>query len=422
MKAYLSRILITALLLTVFASSADALRVGAALRVLTPEKLMPLSGGVGEPDPAIGKRGDLFARAMVFEDGDTRIALVGVDYLGFPGVLGDQIRAKVKGIPGTNILIGASHTHSAPDMYAFPDGKGGHSGDMDYIAWVIDQTAAAINEAVSKLEPAVLKINVGEAKGKIAFNYYAPQLYDPRCGVIQALTPDSEKVIATLVNYASHPEVLGTSRGMLSPDFCGPLYERIEEKTGGMALFMNGAQGGMVTADNRDVPDTTEAMWQECIRIGNPLADEALRIVSDAPIQSDPKVFCAAERLRFPITSPLIKQLFGHSGLDYSSVSEGDTISTQMNLLNIGTAQLVNIPGEALPNIGYYLKRKMPTEHPFLLGLTNDAFGYILSRVDFSSFKRYDYVTETSLGEGTGPILIGSILGMVEKYPKPAQP
>jgi hypothetical protein len=404
------------------AGSADALRVGAAVTVLTPKEPMPLSGGVGTPAPPKGQLGDLFARVMVFEEGETRVAIVGLDYLGFPGVLGDQIRAKVQGVPGSNILIGASHTHSGPDMYAFPDGQGGHNGDMDYIQWVIDQTAATINTAVERLEPAVLKINVGEARGKIAFNYYAPQLYDPRVSVIQALKPDGETVIATLVNYASHPEVLGSKRGMLSPDFCGPLYDRIESKAGGVAVFMNGAQGGMVTADNRDVPEDTESMWKECVRIGELLADEALRVVSEAPVQAAPKVFCASERLSFPVTSPLIMQLFDHSGLDYSSVSDGKNISTQMNLVNIGTAQLVTIPGEALPNIGYYLKRNMPGDHDFLLGLTNDAFGYILSRVDFMSFERYDYVTRTSLGEGTGPILIEKILSMVEKYPAPATP
>src|SRR5690606_39640569 len=113
-------------------------------------------------------------------------------------------------------------------------------------------------------------------------------------------------------------------------------------------------------------------------------------------------------------TSPLILQLFGSSGLDYASVSDGTNISTQMNLINLGTAQLVNIPGEALPNIGYYLKRKMPTEHAFLLGLTNDAFGYILTREDFDSFKRYDYVSRTSLGEMTGEIYIREVLEWLE--------
>jgi hypothetical protein len=99
-----------------------------------------------------------------------------------------------------------------------------------------------------------LKITVGEAKGKIAYNYYAPQLYDPRYGVIQAIAStgkNKNKVIATLVNYAIHPEVLGSGRGILSPDLCGPLYDRIESNVGGIATFMNAARGGMITADVR---------------------------------------------------------------------------------------------------------------------------------------------------------------------------
>lgn len=411
--------LLVAIGLLLAAVPAGALEVGAALRVVTPEELLPISGGTGPPAPATGQKGDLFARAMVFEDGDTRVAIVGVDTLGFPGVLADQVRAKVPGIPAENILIGATHTHSAPDLYAFPDGQGGHGGDMAYINWVVEETAAAINAAVENLAPAALKINVGEAKGKIAYNYYAPELYDPRCGVIQAIEPDSGKVIATLVNYASHPEVLGTGRQTLSPDFCGPLYDRIEAKAGGMALYMNGAQGGMVTADVRGADGEDVQTWEECIRIGNLLADEALRIVKDAPVQSSPELYCAAERLEFPITSPLIQQILEHSGLDYSSVSDGSTLTTQVNLVNLGTAQMVTIPGEALPNIGYYLKRKMPAEHDFLLGLTNDALGYILTKEDFESFKRYDYISRTSLGEATGPILVDGILDLVARHPAP---
>ena len=44
------------------------------------------------------------------------------------------------------------------------------------------------------------------------------------------------------------------------------------------------------------------------------------------------------------------------------------TISTRVNLVNLGNAQILTIPGEALPNIGLYLKRQMPGEHNFLFG------------------------------------------------------
>lgn len=54
-----------------------------------------------------------------------------------------------------------------------------------------------------------------------------------------------------------------------------------------------------------------------------------------------------------------------------------------------------------------------------MFGLTNDAFGYILTKVDFKSFPRYDYVSRTSLGEMTGEILIEASLGLVAKCPAP---
>jgi len=51
------------------------------------------------------------------------------------------------------------------------------------------------------------------------------------------------------VNYACHPEVIGAGQGIMSPDFVGPLYDRIGQRTGGVGIFVNSALGGMVTAD-----------------------------------------------------------------------------------------------------------------------------------------------------------------------------
>lgn len=395
-----------------YGSFGQTFRAGASVRVITPDPLLPVSGGIGTPKKTTEKKGDLFARALVFERDGKRVAIVSVDNLGWTAVLGDRSRKLIKGIPPENILIGATHTHSAPDAYGFPDENGKSFADLKYLDWCVQQIADAVNEAVQKLEPASLKIAVGEAKGKIAYNYYAPQLYDPRCGVIQAIATsgkNKDKVLATLVNYAVHPEVLGSGRGILSPDLCGPLYERVEAKAGGVAIFMNGAQGGMVTADVRLEEGNEANTWDECVRIGTLLADEALRIVQDAPIQADPDVFCASRKIQFPVDSKIMRYILKNSPLKISTTSD-DSISTRLNYLRIGTARVLTIPGEALPNIGFYMKRKMGTDHAFLFGLTNDAFGYMLTKVDFNSFKRYDYVTRTSLGEMTGEIYMQEVL------------
>jgi hypothetical protein len=54
-----------------------------------------------------------------------------------------------------------------------------------------------------------------------------------------------------------------------------------------------------------------------------------------------------------------------------------------------------------------------------LLGLTNDAFGYILTKVDFNSFERYDYISRTSLSETMGEIFMDEALKFVDACPRP---
>ncbi|MPR33100.1 hypothetical protein [Salmonirosea aquatica] len=415
------RLFLAVLLFLPVGLAAQGLSAGAAKRVITPDPLLPVSGGIGTPKKSLEKKGDLFVRAMVLEKGDVRVAFVSIDNLGWPSVLGDKSRALVKGIKPENILIAATHTHSAPDAYGFPNEKGESFADLKYLDWCVQQTADAINEAVQKLEPAALKVTTGEAKGKIAYNYYAPDLYDPRCGVIQAIASGGTRkgqILATLVNYAVHPEVLGSGQGILSPDLCGPLYDQIEAKVGGVAMFINGAQGGMVTADVRRDNGQEANTWEECHRIGELLADEALRLVAAAPVLDNPDLYCTSRRLEFPIDSDIMKYILQKSPLNYK-MAKPNTVATQLNLVNVGPAQILTIPGEALPNIGYYVKRNMPTEHPFLFGLTNDAFGYMLTKVDFTSFKRYDYVSRTSLGEMTGEIYMEKALQLVKESPKP---
>jgi hypothetical protein len=402
------------------------IQVGAAVRIITPDPLLPVSGGLGESKATREKRGELTARALVLRKGQVSVAVVALDLLGFPSVLGDRVRAKVSRIPPENILIASTHTHSAPDCYAFPNGKGGHTGDLAYMQLVCDRAAEAVNDALDHLQSASIRTATGEAKGKIAYNYYAPDLYDRRMSVIQAVSPEG-KTIATLVNYAIHPEVLGNSVGILSPDLVGPLCEKIESQTGGTALFINGAQGGMITADNRILTELRDPLrgywndartWDECLRIGHLMADEALRIIHDAPGQPDPALFCDSARVRFPVESPLLWAVVLGSPLRYPH-NDDQSINARINLVNLGTAQILTIPGEALPNIGFYLKRKMRGRQQFLFGLTNDAFGYILTKVDFQSFPRYDYVSRTSLGEMTGEILIDNALALVKRSPAP---
>jgi len=119
-----------------------------------------------------------------------------------------------------------------------------------------------------------------------------------------------------------------------------------------------------------------------------------------------------------------MRYVFQHSPLAADARnknSDFSKVSTRLNLLNIGKAQIVTIPGEALPNIGFYVKRKMKSSQPMLFGLTNDAFGYMLTKEDFGGFERYNYVSRTSLGEMTGCIYEEEAIKFVNESPVPAK-
>jgi len=145
------------------------------------------------------------------------------------------------------------------------------------------------------------------------------------------------------------------------------------------------------------------------------MADEAQRIVGSAISQDNPRLNCSATPVTFPVQSEILWQVITNSPLGYSFDRSNRSVTVPINRIDLGDAQIITIPGEAMPNIGFYLKRKMTGKHNMLFGLTNEAFGYILTKVDFASFPRYDYVSQVSLGEMTGEILIESVLEIISQ-------
>ena len=100
---------------TVPAATDAGLRAGAAAVNITPPLGEPIVGGF-HPFPATHVHDELHARCLVLDDGATKIALVICDLLGIHRSVSDEARriiAAETGIPRENVLISATHTHSA---------------------------------------------------------------------------------------------------------------------------------------------------------------------------------------------------------------------------------------------------------------------------------------------------------------------
>ena len=87
--------LLLALLTCVLPLTAASFKSAIAFRVVTPDPLLPVSGGVGASKASTTKHGELTVRALVLEENGTRVAIVSTDFLGFPSILGDRVRAKM---------------------------------------------------------------------------------------------------------------------------------------------------------------------------------------------------------------------------------------------------------------------------------------------------------------------------------------
>ena len=133
---------------------------------------------------------------------------------------------------------------------------------MDFVC---NQAAIAVNQALDNLQTAQLKIATGEAKGKIAYNYYAPELYDPRMSVIQAITP-AGKTIGTLVNYADPSRSSRQRRRAGQPRPRRPAVRQARSRPRRHGHVHERRQGGMITADNRLLDKPSDPLKRQMAR------------------------------------------------------------------------------------------------------------------------------------------------------------
>jgi hypothetical protein len=199
----------------------------------------------------------------------------------------------------------------------------------------------------------------------------------------------------------------------MTSDFPHWLRLHVEERLGGVAIYMNGALGGMVTAliQNEEKYPKGEA-WPEAERIGNTLAEATLASLEGASWEESPNFTFQQRIFRVPLENAGFKLLIAAKILPGELV-DGSDILTEVSRFTLGPAEFITLPGEVLPNIGLYLKTKMRSPYKFQLGLTGDALGYILTAEDFV-LKLYAYESSVSVGPKMGPLMTENLLALIE--------
>ncbi len=127
-------------------TSAAGLRAGVAQVDITPVAGQPMWGYFDRKAPARGTLDPLYARILVLEAGDERLALVALDLgrtFGPPEIA--QLRERAKATSHISyVLVAASHTHAGPvilDEYAPGQTPAWESADLEKISNAIQDAA-----------------------------------------------------------------------------------------------------------------------------------------------------------------------------------------------------------------------------------------------------------------------------------------
>ena len=384
-----------------------------------------------------GVHDPLYAHLLVLSDGKMMVAIASFDLLGvYAKDVEDLRRWSGFDQPGRYLLVAATHTHSGPDTVGLWGPWIGKSGvNMKYHERLKRAAAAELKRLVSELKPARLAAAETRIDPRgLCRDSRDPRVIDPYLRVLSIKGTDG-KAISTVVNWSCHPEVLGPDNRLITADFPGPVCSRIEDKTGGECVYLTGVIGGLMT------PDIKADNFYESYRIGETLADTALKLASSAKASGEIKLAARAETVLIPIENSryllfLPGLAFGHDILDEQGqrlaawkrywlplkhlvfgLRESDRpwVRTEVGVLDFGpSARMLAIPGELFPELllggyageyragwplitpgnpdppdltrapkGPYLRDQIQRPVKMVAGLANDELGYFVPLYDF---------------------------------------
>ena len=343
-------------------------------------------GGFDYGRPAMGVHDPIEARVLALSRNRTTVVLVSADFMGFFHNSIVEVRERLPAAAAAEVdllLWSSTHNHEAPDMLGMWGIDETHSGqDPVYLAWVQQQVAEAVVEALDARVPATLvhgSIRAEDAGGSQAHlleDTRDPVVINPFLNVLQVLAADGGATIATVVNYGSHPEELWGSNMLLTADFPHYLRRAVEQGVpghfdglGGVCIYVQSTCGGLigprhVAPRTLDGLETTPNTFEGAEALGHQLARFALAALDPA----HGAVAEAAPELRFRSRELMLRVenitfqaafllgIFPREMYDYDPDYPFDdhnvpSILSEVVYLRVGESSMVTVPGELFPEL-----------------------------------------------------------------------
>ncbi len=402
---------------------AAELRAGAAAVDITPHRFPVIVNGYFRERTASVAHDRLKSRALVLDDGNTRIAIVVVDSLMLPRALLDRVKEAASaqsGTPTSRILIAATHTHSAPSAMACL----GSREDPRYVRFLEPRIVASIVEASRRLEPARLGWAVVEVpelnhcrrwilrpdrigtdpfgqrtvRANMHPGYRSPNHIGPSGPADHQMTLLSIQArdgrpIAVLANLAFHY----FGRPPVSGDVCGQFGPRLAEKlravgleppfvgmlsqgTSGDSMWMDYSQPGPAFDFGTYLSAVVEAAarayqsitYRDAVSLA--MAETTLRLRRRTP---DERRWAWAQEVLKKLGERPPRSMAEIYAREAHYLRQEPERELKLQAIRIGNMGITAIPNEVYGITGIKIKLRSPLQPTMNIELANGAEGYI---------------------------------------------
>ena len=397
----------------------------------------------GEPYDEV--QDSIYVRTLILRSGGKDVILVTWDLVDAGESATEEVREAIStelDVPKDQILVSASHNHSAPWSPVYNGRYRGKERDTwwairympaqnnrpyfeEWMVQLIDKTVGAARQANDSMQPATLWI--GRADVSEYLHNRRPRL--PEWGVVESNVPDGYNYfhedwnpnilvggatfgpldrtmtlisfrdstgdnIVSIFHLAAHAVSIYTFSEAVSADWPGEASERISNVLGGETLFFQGAAG-----DVNPWRRGREAVQE----MAKGLADHAKEAYKYS-VQLKPDTLGA---IRGTIQLPLDDVGKKRTGLE--------TIEAEVQIITLGSLAIVTLPGEPLTDLGAAIRKRSPFPQTLVLGYSNGNGVHYVGMPGEKARGGYEMEAGTVGTDEAGEMLVKLAVRMLNK-------
>ncbi|MEJ7767260.1 MAG: neutral/alkaline non-lysosomal ceramidase N-terminal domain-containing protein [Chitinophagaceae bacterium] len=409
---------------------AKVFMAGAATSNITPRIGTSINGNM-EDARIENIHDEIHARAIVLDDGVTRLAIVVADLCMVSREILDEAKRLAHGktrIAVENMMISATHTHSAGTACSVFQSD----PDPGYVTFLGERISDAIIRANKNLQPARIGWGTGQEPGQVfnrrwnmkpgtvllnPFGTHDKVLMNPGIKNPNLLSPagptDPEvsivsiqslrgEPIALLANYSLH-YVGGTGNGDISADYYGMFADKMKQLLKAdyqelpfVAIMSNGTSGNINNVDFGGERPGIRTPYSQMKRVANIIAAEAYKVLASVNYQDWISLGCQQKQIALGVRLPgsdevkrakeIIAKAKGPIMKTKEEIYARETVlianypkqvSIILQAFRLGDLAITAIPCEVFVETGLELKAKSPFKPTFNISLANGYNGYL---------------------------------------------